>query len=92
MVNIDDLVGVAINEVIAENLHIARHHHQFDAVSGERFEHLLLLLGLRLARHGKVKVWDPHVASDFGVIWMIRDNHSKVHWHFPAPPASEQVV
>ena len=72
MVDVDDPIRVRCDEVVAEDLHVASHHDQLDAMIGERCQHLSLLFGLGVRRHGKVKVGHAHVFGDAGVVWVVR--------------------
>ena len=92
VVDVDDPTRVSGDETVAEDLHVASHHDQFDAVVGERCEHLGLLLGLGVGRDREVQVWHPHVLGDTGVVRVVRHDDAQVHREFATAPAGEQVV
>ena len=88
--DVDDRVGR--DESVAQDLHVASHHDEFDAVLVERLEHGRLLLDLGVRCHGEMEVLDAHVGGDVGVIGVVRHDHSEIHRQFAAAPTGEEVV
>ena len=84
--------GTRRDESIAEDLHVARHHHELDTVLVERAEHGSLLLGPGVGRHGKMEIRNPHVGGEVGVIRVVRHDDSQVHREFAVAPSRQQVV
>ena len=71
MVNVNDAHRVTRHKAIAEDLHVASHHHEFDAMFSERHQNLLLLLRFGFFRDRQVDIGHAHVFADLTVIRMV---------------------
>ena len=71
VVNVNDAHGVTRHEAIAEDLHVASHHHEFDAMFSERHQNLLLLLRFGFFRDRQVDILNAHVLADLTVIRVV---------------------
>ena len=88
VVDVDDAVGPLVDEVGAQDLHVAGEHHERHAVRLEHREHRAFLLRLGVRRDRQVEELDPEPLAHLGVVGVVGDHHRHVDRQL-APTASE---
>ncbi len=92
MVDVDDLPGHLLAELVGENLHIAGQHDQFGAALAHEVEQLRFGLRFVFLGHPDVVEGDVVVHDDLLVVEMVGDDADDVDWQGADLPAIEQVV
>jgi hypothetical protein len=91
VVHVDDRGRVAGDEARRKNLHIARQHHQLNAVPLQQFE--LPFFGFFARRRGHWHVLEGHAVECRQVLdrAVVRDDEGDLADQLPGPPAVQQI-
>ncbi len=96
MVNVDRPAGEELAEIGAEDLHVARQHHQIDTFTlDQRFDLQFLLtldLGAAAGRQRQVMEGDAIAGGQLGKVGVIGDDRRDLDIELPAAPAKQQVI
>ena len=92
--DVDDVVRIALDHLVADHLHVACEHHEADVLLLQE----LHLLALHLLAVGLVRQDAPHVVGDAELVrdvaqvFVVGDDAGDVHVPFARTVAGEQVV
>ena len=91
VVDVDDMVGVGLDHLFGDDLHVACKDDEGDAVLFEQFHFLLFLLGLILLVDGENVVGDAKLACHRFEVGMVGDDEGNVAVPFAGGIACEHV-
>ena len=77
-------------ELLGEDLHVARQHHQID-VAAQQIEQALFGFCPNVLRRGDMKEWHPERPHLIGEVGMVGDHHRHRHVQLTATVAPQQI-
>ena len=92
MVDVQDPVGERRDEVVPDDLHVAREHYELDAFLPEQVDLAPLLVALRVGRDRELAELDVEAPGHIGKPPVVAHDERDVDAPLPRAPASEDVV
>ncbi len=92
VVDVDDVVGIGIDHVVADDLHVARQDDEADTLLAQQFKLLLLQLLAVVLRDGEDVVGDAEALRHRLHVRVVADDERYVHVPLPHRVARQHVV
>ena len=89
--NVDDSIGVLLDKLIGQNLHVASQDDEVRIAFGEEFQDLLFGLRFAVFGYGDGDIGNPIEVCDGAIVFVVGNDQRDLAFQFAALMAVEQV-